>query len=282
MSRTFTKLFSSITESTIWCEPAATRLTWITMLAMADRHGRVWASIPGLANRARVTVSEVESALRTFLSPDPYSRTPDNEGRRVIDIDGGWQLLNHAKYRDIRDEETIRESKREHMRRKRAAESTDVHSGTNASTVERGGPNAEADSDADRNQSSIQAPATFEEGARWSPDDSPAWQAFEAHHQQTRKWSLPRAHQAKGQLRAIAKDGGNPEAVLEWALTRGLSDLTDCARRMAADAAKESENAERRRSGESLADASRRITEERKLGPSPTALIPLAGPGNAG
>lgn len=136
--------------------------------------------------------------------------------------------------------------------------------------------------DSKRNLSSGQAPNTSEEGAPWSPETSPAWAAFEAHHQQTRKWSLPRAHQAKGQLRAIAKDGGNPEAVLEWALTRGLSDLTDCARRMAADAAKESENAERRRSGESLADASRRITEERKLGPSPTALIPLAGPGNAG
>ena len=71
------------------------------MLAMADSKGRVWASIPGLANRARVTVQQVENALITFKSPDHYSRTPDNEGRRVEDIDGGWRLLNHEKYRGI-------------------------------------------------------------------------------------------------------------------------------------------------------------------------------------
>ena len=64
------------------------------MLAMADSKGRVWASIPGLANRARVTVAQVENALATFKAPDQYSRTPDNEGRRVEDIDGGWRLLN--------------------------------------------------------------------------------------------------------------------------------------------------------------------------------------------
>ena len=122
MSVTFTKLFASITESTVWCEPDSTRIVWITMLAMADCKGRVWASIPGLANRARVTVQQVENALITFKSPDHYSRTPDNEGRRVEDIDGGWRLLNHEKYRGIRDEESIKESKRRYINERRKAE----------------------------------------------------------------------------------------------------------------------------------------------------------------
>lgn len=120
MSRTFTKLFSSITESTVWCEPDGTRLVWIAMLAMADRHGRVWASVPGLANRARVSLEATEAALNTFLSPDPHSRTPDNEGRRIEPIDGGWRLLNHEKYREIRDEESAKESKRKYAARVRA------------------------------------------------------------------------------------------------------------------------------------------------------------------
>ena len=83
MSVTFTKLFSSITESTVWCESERTRLVWITMLAMADRQGRVWASIPGLANRARVPMEDCQIALDRFLGPDRYSRTSDNEGRRI-------------------------------------------------------------------------------------------------------------------------------------------------------------------------------------------------------
>lgn len=122
MSVTFTKLFASITESTVWCEPDATRLAWITMLAMADSRGRVWASIPGLANRARISVDSTRDAIATFLSPDPDSRTPDHEGRRIEPMDGGWRLLNHEKYRSIRDEESIKESKRRYINQRRAKE----------------------------------------------------------------------------------------------------------------------------------------------------------------
>jgi hypothetical protein len=147
VSVTFTKLFASITESTVWCEPDSTRIVWITMLAMSDSKGRVWASIPGLANRARVTVQQVENALITFKSPDHYSRTPDNEGRRVEDIDGGWRLLNHEKYRSIRDEESIKESKRRYINERRKAEKQVENVETevlHVENVDRGRYNAEA------------------------------------------------------------------------------------------------------------------------------------------
>ncbi len=148
MSMTFTKLFSSITESTIWTENSETRLVWITMLAMADSRGRVWASIPGLANRARVTIEHVESALEKFLGPDKYSRTPDNEGRRIEVIDGGWRLLNHAKYRAIRDDEAIKESKRNYINTRRAKERSVEGSRTPSNGSEDGRANAESESDA--------------------------------------------------------------------------------------------------------------------------------------
>lgn len=159
MSMTFTKLFSSITESTVWCEPHGTRLTWITMLAMADRLGRIFASTPGLANRARVSLEECEQALRTFLAPDPYSRTPDNEGRRIEPISGGWRLLNHAKYRDMRDEESRREQNREAKQRQRRREHPEAgvevsesadnqHPSANSSAQ----AEAEAEAEADSNQ----------------------------------------------------------------------------------------------------------------------------------
>ena len=108
------------------------------MLAMADRRGRVWASIPGLANRARASVEDVEAALSKFLSPDKYSRTTEHEGRRIEQIEGGWRLLNHEKYRAIRDEEAINESKRKYINTRRAVEN-----------VERGRHNAEAEAEAD-------------------------------------------------------------------------------------------------------------------------------------
>jgi hypothetical protein len=112
----FTKLFNSILDSTIWQEPLQTKIVWITMLAMVDRTGEVHASVPGLAKRAGVSLSECEEALRCLKSPDPYSRTKDHEGRRVRDIDGGWELLNHAKYRAL----LSAEERREYNRKKQA------------------------------------------------------------------------------------------------------------------------------------------------------------------
>jgi len=142
MSMTFTKLFASITESTIWVAPDTQRLTWITMLAMADQAGRVWASIPGLANRARVSVEAAEEALKAFMAPDIYSRTKEFDGRRIEEIDGGWRLLNHAKYRAIRDQESIKESKRKYINARREKERAESKSVDN---VDRGRHNAEAE-----------------------------------------------------------------------------------------------------------------------------------------
>jgi hypothetical protein len=70
------------------------------------------ASIPGLADAARVTLEQCHNGLQRLQEPDPYSRTKDNEGRRIIEIDGGWALLNYPKYRDLKSEEENREKNR--------------------------------------------------------------------------------------------------------------------------------------------------------------------------
>lgn len=127
-SKAFTKLFASITDSSIWSEDDATRIIWITMLAMADCHGYVGASIPGLAARSRKSIAEVETALQKFRSPDPYSRTRDYDGRRITDVDGGWMLLNYEKHREVARTEAAKDSKRRWAAtaRAKARESTDV------------------------------------------------------------------------------------------------------------------------------------------------------------
>jgi sRNA-binding protein len=152
MSMSFTKLFSSITESTVWCEPDPTRITWIAMLAMADSKGRVWASIPGLANRARVSVEQAEIAISTFMSPDKYSRTPDNDGRRIEPIDGGWRLLNYEKYREVRDAEATKESKRRYINDRRAKEREEKASGVEKEIYSRT-PSNQAEEEADKSSS---------------------------------------------------------------------------------------------------------------------------------
>lgn len=166
MSFTFTKLFSSITESTVWCEPDPIRIVWITMLAMADRQGRIWASIPGLANRARVSIPDCEAAVTRFLAPDTYSRTPDHEGRRIEAIDGGWLLLNHDKYRAMRDEESRRTYQREWAKERRQKVST-VDPSRPQSTY------AEADTDSEKNSERDKSLSGAERRAAIQKPESP-------------------------------------------------------------------------------------------------------------
>lgn len=119
MAYSYTKLFQTILQSTIWCEPDSVRVVWITLLAMADRDGLVHASVPGLAKEANVSILQASDALKRFKSPDEYSRTQEHEGRRIEDVDGGWRLLNHAKYRAIGSSEAERERKRRWWRENR-------------------------------------------------------------------------------------------------------------------------------------------------------------------
>jgi hypothetical protein len=126
-------------------------------LAMADRNGRVWGSVPGLANRARVAVDATRKAIETFLAPDPDSRTPDFDGRRIEVIDGGWRLLNHEKYRAIRDEESTLEAKRKYINARRAAEK-EASVGGCRSNVDRGRDNAEAESEAESKTKTLSTP----------------------------------------------------------------------------------------------------------------------------
>ncbi len=119
----FTKLFSSIIHSTIWREDMHVKVLWVTMLAMANKDGRVLASLPGLADAARISIDQCKDALSRLLAPDEFSRTKDFEGRRIEEVDGGWALLNYTKYREMRDSDERRIQVREAVRRHREKKS---------------------------------------------------------------------------------------------------------------------------------------------------------------
>lgn len=95
----WTKLFSSIVTSSIWCEDDKTFRVWVALLALSDQEGIVEGSVPGLANLCRLQPAEMRAALEKLASPDPDSRSPEFEGRRIKKIEGGWRLLNYEKYR---------------------------------------------------------------------------------------------------------------------------------------------------------------------------------------
>jgi hypothetical protein len=111
---TFAKLDNGITKSSIWSEPYHVRVVWISFLAEKDETGFVAGSRSGMIRVCNVSPEEFDEAIRILSSPDPDSRTPDFEGRRIDIVEGGWIVLNHEKY--TLPENIRKENHRNYMR----------------------------------------------------------------------------------------------------------------------------------------------------------------------
>lgn len=240
------KLFATITDSSIWDQPDHVCKIWITLLAMADWHGCVYASLPGLANRARKSIAEVEEALEVFRAPDRYSRSAEYDGRRLMDIDGGWMLLNYTKHREARNAEALRESKRISKAREREAKrveagrslSPDVEQGRTTTATSRIKDSVVSDLDlgSDPDPEGVQgevdamfAPElddAFDAAVVWDggpvhPEDEPQeapssrYDAFDAPVQQAKVAALPDDWKPSEALYAAAEMAGVPRAYFD-------------------------------------------------------------------
>jgi hypothetical protein len=116
----FAKLFSTITESSLWGQSKDARLLFVSMLARADQNGFVEAAVTGLARMSNLTLAETQAALAELEAPDPYSKSPEQDGRRVMKCDRGWLLTNYDAYRNRRDDEARREYKARWIKERRA------------------------------------------------------------------------------------------------------------------------------------------------------------------
>jgi hypothetical protein len=216
----FTKLFSSILDSTIWQEPNDTKVLWITLLAMSDRNGEVHASIPGIARRAGISLDSCERALGSLMAADPYSRNKDHHGRRIAEIDGGWGLLNHAKYRELLSVEERREynrRKQAESRAKRASASNGVKQCQQKSAMS-AHTEAEAEAEADKGISPPSTPSlgvSGEDQSQEKPKSEP-------------KSKKPAAEKSANQIRVESWFGRRPETgcdrseTIAWRNAKGV------------------------------------------------------------
>lgn len=99
--RGFTKLDKEILLSTVWVgTDLETKVVWITLLALANWDGYVGASLPGIAATAGVALDRCAEIMGAFEGPDHESRSDEYEGRRLLKVDRGWEILNYPAFRD--------------------------------------------------------------------------------------------------------------------------------------------------------------------------------------
>src|ERR1700722_15205066 len=104
----YAKIFAQIFDSSIAAD-WQTRHVFEDLLKLSDRFGIVDITPRSIAGRTGVPLEIVQRALEVLAQPDPDSRTPDEDGRRITLLDParnwGWRIVNYEKYRAIRDED---------------------------------------------------------------------------------------------------------------------------------------------------------------------------------
>lgn len=114
-SKIYAKLFASLYQGTLRGNTHGL-VVFTNMLAHADSAGWVDIHPKAIAEEVGLTVEQVRAAIAELEAPDPESRSPEHEGRRIILLDEhrnwGWKIVNHGKYRSIRDEADRREQNR--------------------------------------------------------------------------------------------------------------------------------------------------------------------------
>lgn len=117
----YNRLFQKILDSSIWLEPDHVRLVFVTMIAAMDENGVVnFACAQNVADRARVTLCNAESAIGVLESPDKFNPHQEHDGRRIERIEGGWLILNAKKYNSYINREIEKENTRQRVARYRA------------------------------------------------------------------------------------------------------------------------------------------------------------------
>lgn len=98
-------------------------VTFTVMIVLADQHGEVDMTPQALSAQTSIPLDIIKRGIRLLEAPDPKSRTPDEEGRRIVrvsdDRDWGWMITNYAHYRAIRSLEERREYMRQYQRERR-------------------------------------------------------------------------------------------------------------------------------------------------------------------
>lgn len=116
------KIFDSMYEGTLYGQWEAI-VTFQQFIVLCDADGVVDMTPPAISARTSIPLEIITKGIKTLSDPDPYSRTPGADGRRIELIDEhrpwGWVIVNHKKYQSLQDADTVRAQTRERVARHR-------------------------------------------------------------------------------------------------------------------------------------------------------------------
>lgn len=116
------KVFDSIYDGTLYGHWEAI-VTMQQLIVLANADGVIDMTPQAIAARTSIPFDIISKGLEFLAKPDPYTRTPGEDGRRIVLIDShrpwGWRLVNHGKYQRLRNMAQKREADRIRIAEKR-------------------------------------------------------------------------------------------------------------------------------------------------------------------
>jgi hypothetical protein len=131
-------LFGSMWQGSLYGRFEASAV-FMVFLSLSDRDGHVDMTPEAIAGTCGWPLDFIKSGISELEKPDPRSRTPDEDGRRIVLLeehrDWGWQITNYGKYRDemrsVDRREYLRQKKAEQRARQRKSTSQPSSTGDN-------------------------------------------------------------------------------------------------------------------------------------------------------
>jgi len=215
------KLFAQMYDGTLGTQgPWQALVTFQQFIILADREGIVDMTAEAIARRTTIPLDIIKIGISTLEQPDPHSRTPDEDGRRIVrlsdDREWGWRVINYIHYRNIRSQEERREYMRNYQRQRRAVGNRVNKSVNKVSNV---------------NQSSKQYAVSsmqYAEAITTEGLDHSAWNTFIEYRKDIgkpyKKVSIPAAQ------KKLASFGADQIAVVEQTIANGWTGLFDLKR----------------------------------------------------
>lgn len=119
------KLFEQMYDGTL-ADNWQALITFQQMIILCDDSGIIDLTPGAISRRTGIPLEHIETGIQALESEDPYSRTPEEGGRRIVRLDDhrpwGWRIVNHQKYKQIASYEDKKRADRVRIAAKREKE----------------------------------------------------------------------------------------------------------------------------------------------------------------
>ena len=161
----YAKIFRQMYDGTLATNgPWQALVAFQQLLVLANDAGEVDMTVSAIARVTTIPREILEIGIAKLMEPDPESRTPSEDGRRLVPLSEhrswGWRIVNYLKYRAIQKEEERREYHRNYYHEKRKTKG--FQTSQQFSTASTDSTDTEADAEAEAEAEEKEGSTSFD------------------------------------------------------------------------------------------------------------------------